>query len=113
MKDENDFMVRLPVSEIVRIVSDAEANKAVNKPGDFPRYQNGYGPIEALESLKKTWSIVINGDGIYITEGFDTQKECAKRAAYYYERNGFEIVHVLKNGIPRKNIQAKVVMSFR
>jgi hypothetical protein len=93
MKDEiKDFVIKIPVSNLTKILEDSG--------------------IGAIKDLSKQWSIVVVDDGFFTTEGFDDQCSCSDRVAKLHGTNA-EVVYVLKNGIPRKNVRIEVKARFR
>lgn len=93
MKDETkNFVVKIPISNFIKILEDSG--------------------IGALKELNKRWSIVVMDDGFFTTEGFDDQCSCSDRVAKLHGTSA-EVIYVLKNGIPRKNVRIEVKARFR
>lgn len=71
------------------------------------------GGVEALMELQKPWAVVIREENNTIsTKGFDDQGSCAELVANLHGTDA-EVVYVLKNGVPRKNVRIEVKARFR
>lgn len=92
-----NFVVRIPLIEIVEILDciDREVLE------------------QAVRDLTRRWCVVFEEkQGALMTKGFDTQSECAEFVSDLY-RTEDVVKHVLKNGIPRKNVKIEVKARFR
>jgi hypothetical protein len=97
--EKDTSIVKIPIEDIIKIVEDVE---------------EGNSKIEALRNLKKPWALIMKDNyGKYFTMGFETRSDCADEVSECYMNEGFSIVHVLKRGIPRKNITIEVKARFR
>lgn len=104
MSTVEDFVVRIPVSDFVKIIEGVRS------------YQDDEAPVtevEAIKELMNPWAIVVRDvDGSYFTHGFIDHKSCAAKVASFYNTE-YQVIHVLKNGIPRKKITVEVNARFR
>jgi len=106
MGDVETFVVKIPLVDIVKIVQDASRY-------DGNDGWDGYTSVEALKNMQSPWSVVMRDiEGRYYTASFKEQSDCA---AYVASHHGGEdaVVHVLKKGVPRKNVRIDVTARFR
>ena len=102
--DKENFVIRIPVNDILSIIKGARYNSSDDTPVT---------PELAIQALAKPWAIVARDiDGTFFTEGFEDHKSCAERVASFHSTE-YQVIHVLKNGIPRKNVTIEVNARFR
>lgn len=115
--NEEEFVLKVSLDLISAIYKNAE--EALDEASVL---SERHGAIDKVTyALKAPWCLIlakedgdtgVDGAVTYTVESFDDQSSCAERVAELYS-TGIDVVHILKNGVPRRNVRVEVRARFR